>query len=123
MGYRSDLALALHPQAVPHFEDACREVAAAPGASFTTPFHEDSAKRRDEEDGVLLVWESTKCYDWSSILKAFRRRLREAGFDKSDELFFSLRIGENEDDNQEEGCWYDNPFAICLERSLSYDGA
>jgi hypothetical protein len=76
-------------------------------------------RQHKESGAVAYHWEYLKWYsdyDDVSFFESFMETL-----DGNDYLF--IRLGKSDDDNEIEGSFWDNPFGMCMLRSISFDEA
>jgi len=108
MGYRSDIAFAVKRSA---FADMWRMDAAT--MTEVTGYASSIVKK---DDAVLVLWSDIKWYDSYDEISKFQRLITDL---ESDDYHF-LRLGENNDDTEELGGYWDNPFDTSISRSLNY---
>ncbi len=108
MGYRSEVAVALQPQAFTQLVEGIFENTQAIKSLI------DDAEVTKREDGILLYWDSIKWYEDNEDIRAFMESLEQINDD--DWVFFE--IGEELDDMRIEGCWHTNPFNLNISRSI-----
>lgn len=123
MGYRSDVALALTGKGV----EQVRLALASPETSASareqvTQLLDCAEKHHTEADGSeFWFWGQIKWYtnwpeDYAAVyfIDTVLSRLDE-------EEFYFVRIGEEYDDNEIRGLWWDSPFGISLCREIVLD--
>lgn len=71
------------------------------------------------EEATLFYAESTKWYSCDKDIAVVEQFLH-MDLDPEDYLF--IRIGENMDDCETEGCFWDNEFGVQLSRSVTFNG-
>lgn len=120
MGYRSDVALCLSQNGIsaltekldkssPAIRDEAKELLDHPKNHFT-----DSAT-----GSQFWYWEGLKWYeDFPDV--GFIEHLM-GKLDIKEYLF--IRIGEDSDDNEIQGAYWNNPFGMCLSRSIEFTGS
>lgn len=118
MGYRSDVALCLTRNGIEtlvseldKFSDETRqsvnELLEYPKNHFTDP----------DTGSKMWFWDYLKWYqDYPDV--AFIEDILSM-LDESDYLF--IRIGEDSDDNEIQGNYWDNPFGMYLSRTINFD--
>ncbi len=110
MGYRSTVSLVLKKKAFGDFAgqhpDSAREL-----IEWTDHF-------RRSQDDILLYWNDVKWYSDSykpiSDLQSFINNLEWGDYQ-------FIRVGENLDDNEEKGSYYDNDFDVSIIRQVDFD--
>ncbi len=115
MGYYSEVALCLDAKAYAHFE---AELA-------TQSDHIRSevkdliswAKRLDNNGNILFHWDFVKWYESFPCVGFIMNHLNSLPSELMDSYCFS-RIGEELDDNEQQGHHWDNPFEVMIERSI-----
>jgi hypothetical protein len=108
MGYRSDISFVVKRSA---FADMWRQDA---DAMIKVTDYACTILKKD--DAVLVLWSSVKWYDSYDEIGKFERLVSNLD---SDDYHF-LRLGESNDDAEELGGYWDNPFDTGIERSLRY---
>lgn len=123
MGYRSDVALALtkkgKEQLMRSLESEQTSIAAREQVPRLLGWAD---KHLTEDDGSeSWYWDQIKWYtDWPDdfadiyFIETFLSELDE-------EEFYFVRIGEEIDDNEIRGLWWNNPFGISLCREIVLD--
>jgi len=127
MGYRSEVALAISEDIMPHFLNV---LAKEPELRTLIYKHHDHLDQDYNDEGTLLVvWHSLKWYDTypeidalNSFIEACEADMLE-GFDAGkgnyqEEHVRFIRLGEDADDVVEKGTLHD--WDIAMSRSLSY---
>jgi len=109
MGYRSEVTLVLTRNGLSALYNKI------PDAMRKITEYADKFVRRD--DVFLLCWGHIKWYDSYDEINAVEKALR--GLDNDDYHF--LRIGEDNDDTEEKGGYWDNPFDTYISRSINCD--
>lgn len=109
MGYRSDVVLVVTREA---FGDMWREDAETMN---TITGYADTITKKD--DAVLIVWSYIKWSDFYGEIAKFQNLLNGLDHDH----FQFLRLGEDYNDTEERGGYWDNPFETRISRSLDYD--
>jgi hypothetical protein len=127
MGYRSVVALAVSKKMMPHF---LGHLSQCDDAAYKFVFMEADQKIEDYDGGgtTMFFWESIKWYDSYPEVRAitdfvtmntdYLSGIGEDFDDGYDEHFRFVRLGEDNDDVEEEGylCEYD----IGIRRTLSF---
>lgn len=108
MGYRSDIAFVVKRSA---FADMWRQ-----DADAMTKVTDYASTILKKDDSVLVLWNSVKWYDSYDEIGNFERLV--SNLDNED--YYFLRLGENNDDTEELGGYWDNPFDTSISRSLNY---
>jgi hypothetical protein len=74
--------------------------------------------RKDEASGsTSYFWPSLKWYpDFPDVIfvESFLETLEE-------DEYYLIRLGESDDDTEIRGLFWDNPFSMCLARSIAFD--
>ena len=110
MGYRSDVALAMSREDHARLVQSCVPPGDLDALLFLTP--EDEG---DNEDAVLLHWESVKWYDDDPLI------VKIAAFisDLDEETFGFVRVGEEFDDTETIGCPWTFGISVCRRIEIS----
>ncbi len=123
MGYRSEVALAIGKEIMPHFLGVLAKEPAARSLIFKGCDHLD--QNYNGEGTLLVVWHGIKWYDNFAEIRAIQSFLEDCeaelvdGFDgESSEHVRFVRLGEDMDDVEEKGTLHD--WDIATSRSLSY---
>ena len=123
MGYRSEVALAISEEIMPHFLGVLAKEPDARSLIFKHHNHLD--QDYNGEGTLLVVWYDIKWYDSCAEIDALNSfiELCEAemvdGFDgESSEHVRFVRLGEDSDDYVEKGTLHD--WDISMSRSLKY---
>jgi len=106
MGYLSEVAVAIKPNyytalidGIPDNEKAVRELIS-------------KAEVHSHEDGVLIHWPNIKWY--YDECERFMASLKNV----DSEHWVFVEIGEDFDDNKNDGGWWSNPFDLSIQRSI-----
>lgn len=108
MGYRSEVAIALKPQAFTALIEGIPENTQHVKSLI------DEAEVTKQENGILLYWDSIKWYEMNADIHAFMESLQK--LDNEDWIFFE--IGEELEDMTINGHWWGNPFNLNISRSI-----
>ena len=117
MGYRSDIGLALTQSAVQTLNQKMNALDKTSEAfSIITDFftYADRHFEDTESGSEVYLWESVKWYEEFLDVGFIEHLLAE--LDWSDFLF--IRIGEELDDIDTRGSFWDNPFDLGISRSI-----
>ena len=117
MGYRSDVGLALTQAAVQTLNEKLNALNKMSEAfSVITDFfaYADKHFEETESGSEVYLWEYVKWYEEFPDVGFIERLLAE--LDWSDYLF--IRIGEELDDIDTRGSFWDNPFDLGISRSI-----
>ena len=117
MGYRSDTGLALTQEAVQTLNEKLNALDKNSEAfSVITDFFTYADKHFEDTDSgsEVYLWEYVKWYQEFPDVSFIENLLHE--LDWSDFLF--IRIGEELDDIDTRGSFWDNPFDLGISRSL-----
>lgn len=116
MGYRSDVCLCLKQKLVPRFDDLLSTDAS--DKSCVADLLGDAECITDTETGASLwLWQDIKWYADYEDVSAMEHLLNLA--DDPDYLF--IRIGDDSDDTEVQGCYWDNPFGLYLARQICFE--
>ena len=122
MGYRSDVALALTENGIKIFNqmlassDAVVQYDVSHLMAFAKQHRCDAATKSE-----CWLWHGVK---WFAVDPSCYRDIHfiESVLNQLDETdYYFVRIGEDMDDNEIRGLWFDNPFAITLCREIVLD--
>ena len=116
MGYYSDASLCIRKDAIARFS-AKLAICNLDQLKYVGGLLESSDHMTDPVSGdELWHWKDVKWYDNEGIsfMESLMSRL-----DPRDYLF--LRTGEDSDDNEIRGSYWDNPFELCLERRICFE--
>lgn len=106
MGYRSEVALAIKSDyynalidGIPDNSESVRELIS-------------EAEVHTKDDGILMHWDHVKWY-YDNVSRF------EASLNAIDsEHWYFVEIGEDYQDNNTKGCWWENPFNLGISRSI-----
>jgi len=126
MGYRSEIVLAISPEATPAFMALCAKVPSVQKLCFSE--HNTLETNRRDDGDYLFHWNHIKWYDSFEEISALDKfmtaleseDLSEYGEHQEREwayCFKFVRVGEDADDVEERGYGFDD---ICLNRSISF---
>ena len=122
MGYRSDVALALTENGIKIFNQmlASSDAVVQYDVSHLMAFAKQH-RCDTETKSECWLWHSVKWFTGDPV--CYRDiRFIESVLDKLDERdYYFVRIGEDMDDNEIRGLWFDNPFEIILRREIVLD--
>ena len=118
MGYRSDVGLALSKTGAIRLQEKLNSFDKDSETFFNvTEFLEYAHKHlKHEESGAeLFLWDYLKWYDSFPEVHFFEDLMSELEWDD----FLFLRIGEDMNDNEEKGSFWDNPFELSILRTIT----
>jgi hypothetical protein len=120
MGYRSDVGLCLTENGKKTLEARLSELEV--GAARTGYIHDllnpSRNKREDPESGaVAWLWEYLKWYTDYEDVAFFEKLMNDLDYDD----YYFIRVGEDEDDTDVRGGFWENPFCMCLVRGIAFD--
>lgn len=121
MGYRSEVGLCLTSNAKQKLADALESLQETNNENYkiVNSLFDGAVKREDKESGaVAYYWDAVKWYpDYEDVgfIEAFIRDLADI-----DDYYF-LRIGEDNDDTECGGGYWENPFCMNLLRTINFD--
>jgi hypothetical protein len=120
MGYRSEVALCLSPAGETLLQQYLAEMQGSlPKQEFLdiSNFFNAPADILKEDGSVLRYWKWYKWYDEYAEVQLANRVISEL----EDEEFLFLRVGDDHDDIEERGHYYESPFSsLCLVRQITY---
>jgi hypothetical protein len=106
MGYISEVAIAIRRTAYQELIEGIPENTEAIKSLI------DSAEVTKKNDGILLYWDAIKWYS------ADTEKFMESLYAIDSDNFYKVEVGESLEDNQTDGAYWDNPFNICITRSI-----
>ncbi len=118
MGYRSDIGLALTQSAVQRMHQKLNTLDKNSEAfSVITDFIAYADKHYEDADtkAKVYLWNYVKWYDDFKEVNFLEELMQE--LNEQDYLF--IRIGEDYDDTEVRGDFWDNPFALEINRGIS----
>ncbi len=124
MGYYSDVALALNEKGRTLLNQklASSNTAAVVRYDVSRLLEHASQHKYDAETkSECWLWQGVK---WFAVDPAYYRDIHfiESVLEELDESdYYFVRIGEDTDDNEIRGLWFDNPFEIVLHREIVLD--
>ena len=118
MGYRSDIGLVLTQSAVQRMHKKLNTLnknseafsAITDFIAYADKYHEDA-----DTKAKVYLWNYVKWYDDFKEVNFLEELMQE--LNEQDYLF--IRIGEDYDDTEVRGDFWDNPFALELNRGIS----
>lgn len=124
MGYRSDVALALNGESVKSFR---KKLVSSETNSDTRKAAEallayaDDHRIDDDTGSECWCWNDLKWYTGDPTYFPDVDFIENFLSTLPDENFYFIRIGEDTDDTEIRGAWWDNPFGITLCRKIILD--
>ena len=118
MGYRSDIGLALTQSAVQRMHQKLNTLDKNSEAfSVITDFIIYADKHHEDADSgaEAYLWECVKWYDDFKEVSFLEELMQE--LNEQDYLF--IRTGEDYDDTEVQGYFWDNPFDLKLSRAIN----
>ena len=118
MGYRSDVGLALSKSGAIRLQEKLNTLDKNSETYFnvTNLLEYTHSHRKHEESGAeLYLWDYLKWYDNYSDVRFIEDLMGEL----EDEEFLFLRLGEDMNDNEEKGSFWDNPFQLSILRTIT----
>ena len=118
MGYRSDIGLALTQSAVQRMHQKLNSLDKNSEAfSVITDFIIYADKHHEDADSgaEAYLWNYVKWYDDFKEVSFLEELMQE--LNEQDYLF--IRIGEDYDDTEVQGYFWDNPFDLKLSRAIN----
>lgn len=118
MGYRSNVGIVLSRTAEAKLQDEIGSCTGDIRQEVESLLDVAEYKQSDPKSGATGYY-----FTWMKWYEAYP----DVGFimqfldslDGEDYLF--IRIGENDDDTEERGCFYDNPFCMSLVREIAFE--
>lgn len=112
MGYRSEVGFAIKGTALAELIE---------GDSSLTDLvkiclNDADLHKKSDDGNHLFIWDDVKWYPYDEVA-AFEKRLNCI----DSESYRFIRLGENDDDTETQGGWYDNEFGLGYIRKLEYD--
>jgi len=118
MGYRSDVGLALSKIGASRLQEKLNSLDKNSEAFFNVTELLGYAYKhlKHEESGAeLYLWDYLKwCDSFSDV-----RFIEDLMLELEDDDFLFLRIGEDMNDNEEKGSFWDNPFELSILRTIT----
>jgi hypothetical protein len=111
MGYRSEVAVVIKKEVYETFVNGLSEEDKKNIGELL-----QDAEKHENEYAVLLRWQDIKWYLDYNDVGAFMKSLEN--LDEDDYLF--VRIGDDMDDTQTCGYWWDNTFDVSINRSIYF---
>ena len=116
MGYRSHVGICLAQDAFTRLEAKIQTLSQSLQEEVRSLF-EDSEFTREGEGNRAWYWEGFKWYSSDPDIVFLAGYLS----DLDDELYLYIRVGENLDDVEYRGRFWDNPFGMRLTRGIGFD--
>lgn len=110
MGYRSEVAVAVKKE--------CYEALVAGYSDESKKNIEELisyGEKHENEYGILLHWQDIKWYSDYDDIAAFMKSLKNI----DDKDWYMIRIGDDSDDTEINGCWWDNTFDLSVRREMN----
>jgi hypothetical protein len=118
MGYRSDVGLCLNAESKTRLDASLNSMEESSMKNVTAFFGYAERKEDTASSAIAYLWRDYKWYpDYPGV--AFLENFL-TGIDDDGYLF--IRIGESDDDTETGGCFWENPFGMCLVRDIVFDG-
>ena len=118
MGYRSDIGLALTKEGSSRLQEKLNSLDKSSDifSNVTTLLEYAHKHQKHEKSGAeLFLWDYLKWYDNYPDVRFFEDLMGELEWDD----FLFLRIGEDMNDNEEKGSFWDNPFELSILRTIA----
>ena len=118
MGYRSDVGLALSKSGAIRLQEKLAALDKDSDVFFNVTELLKYARKHvkhEETESELYLWDYLKWYDNYFDVRFIEDLLGEL----EDEEFLFLRIGEDMNDNEEKGSFWDNPFELSILRTIT----
>lgn len=126
MGYRSEVGLALTKNGVEILQRrlASPEIGQEARQRIEEFFHYAEKHARDKENGhEAWYWDYPKWYTDAPVDFPEVDFIEQLMAELEDEDFRFLRVGEDYDDTEVRGCFWENPFDMELLRGISFSAA
>lgn len=123
MGYYSDAALCLSPTGSQRLGDElarARSLENQEDIFHIESFFDSSALKVESEDAVLYVWKRLKWYEHMAAEFPHIRFTRDFVNQLEPQDFLFMRIGEEIEDIEEKGMYFDNPFEARLSLKIEF---
>lgn len=117
MGYRSDVCLCLKKNALAILEDGLSLGNISQMRSVSALLADSETITDPDKGDKLWFWSDIKWYPDYEDVAYIESSL--SAMNKTDYLF--IRIGEDSDDSEVQGCYWDNSFGLYLERRISFE--
>ena len=122
MGYRSDVGLVLSKHGVSVLQNRLREADLSETVKeevLNLLTHADTHYKDETTGSEAWIWESIKWYETESHYFQDVRFVADTIRDLSEDEYYFIRIGEDYDDADVQGGFWDNPFGMTLERRIT----
>lgn len=119
MGYRSDVGLCLQRSAYLKLRNAGEALRYTDTEIYklVQSLLEHPQRTLECAEAVVLYWDSVKSHSGYDDVRWLENLL--SGLEAEDYLF--LRIGEEADDIEAKGCYWDNPFGMYVARDIAFE--
>ena len=117
MGYYSEVGLCLHKDNLKLFDSKLSSHYASELQSVGALLECAEHITDTTTDAELWHWKTVKWYSDDQEIGFMETLMSDMDMEK----FLFIRIGEDSDDNEVIGCWWDNPFGLCLERNINFE--
>jgi len=117
MGYRSDVAFILSDKASKLFNKSLKELSEEDKKDVQTLLNSADEHYVHESGAELWYWTWVK---WYSEYKSVSFIENFINIDIKNDEYLLLILGEEIQDINESGSYYDNPFDACIERSIRF---
>ena len=118
MGYRSDVGLALSKSGALRLHEKLNSLDKNSESYIQTTNllkYAHKHQKHEESGAELFLWDYLKWYDNYPDVRFIEDLMNEL---ESDDFLF-LRIGEDMNDNEEKGSFWDNPFELTILRTIT----
>ena len=118
MGYRSDVGLALSKAGMLRLQEKLNSLDKDSETFFSVSEllkYACKHMKHEETGAELYLWEYLKWYDNYSDVRFIEDLMNELEW----EDFLFLRLGEDMNDNEEKGSFWDNPFELSILRTIT----
>lgn len=126
MGYYSDVAVAFTEEGYGQFKKQFTELLNVHRENTNKDYLEEFVNKVNnpvhvaEDKSVLLSFKNYKWYEYDPKDYPEIYSFQNAINNLDDEDFLFIRIGEETDDNEILGNYYDNPFELGIRREIAY---
>lgn len=114
MGYRSQVGMALTKSALDNMNKKLETVDESTRSAVEDFLDSADTYKHSDDGSEGYIWDLIKWYDEEPEVKFFDALFAE--IDCSAYLF--VRVGEDADDGESKGCFFNNPFGLHLVRKV-----
>lgn len=123
MGYRSEVGLCLSKKAIEYMETKCQEASVQLQDAVTRLFKDADYAYEDKSTGdKMWQWSWIKWYEMPFGYEEIQF-VRDVMLELEEEDYLFVRVGEELDDLESRGSYWENPFHLELDRSVLFSDA